>query len=223
MNLAHLHLLLNHFPTIGTMVAIGLFVASLIAKNDDLKRTSLGIFFVIALISLPTYVTGNAAQALIKGQAGVSAVLMAKHQDAALLAFVFMEITGLVSWLVLWQYRRQLRMSQSNLAAVLVLSAVTFGLMAWASNIGGEVPHPGIPAAEEETGRGAGCTAAPDCGFVICHSWGLAASQNPHFIGLGLLFGVVLLVNLRMLGMMKSLSFAVLHGMLPLGIVGFGI
>src|SRR2546426_12103479 len=101
MNLAHLHLLLNHFPTIGTMVAIGLFVASLIAKNDDLKRTSLGIFFVIALISLPTYVLGNAAQALIKGQAGVSAVLMAKHQDAALLVFVLMRLPGSALWLLL--------------------------------------------------------------------------------------------------------------------------
>jgi len=223
MNLAHLHLLLNHFPTIGTMVAIGLFVASLIAKNDDLKRTSLGIFFVIALISLPTYVTGSAARALIKGQAGVSEVLMAKHQDAALLAFVFMEITGLVAWLGLWQYRRQLRMSQFNLAAVLVLSAVTFGLMAWASNIGGEIRHPEIRAPEEVTDGAPSSTAATIGAFVLGHPWVWPTSETLHFIGLGLLFGVVLLVNLRMLGMMKSLSFAVLHGMLPLGIVGFGI
>src|SRR3989442_10804582 len=173
MNLAHLHLLLNHFPTIGTRVAIGLFVASVIAKNDDLKRTSLGIFFVIALISLPTYVTGNAAQALIKGQAGVSAVLMARHQDAALLAFVFMEITGLVAWLGLWQYRRQLRMSQLNLAAVLVLSAVTFRLMAWASNIGGGVRHPARPAAREETDRTPDSTGPPPRAFIIYHAAGV--------------------------------------------------
>lgn len=38
MNLAHLHLLLNHFPIIGTIVAFGLFITSFVGKNDDLKR-----------------------------------------------------------------------------------------------------------------------------------------------------------------------------------------
>jgi hypothetical protein len=37
------------------------------------------------------------------------------------------------------------------------------------------------------------------------------------------LFGVTLLVNLRMLGMMKSIPFAALHRLLPLGILGFVI
>ena len=49
------------------------------------------------------------------------------------------------------------------------------------------------------------------------------ASETLHFMGLCLLFGAVLLINLRMLGMMKSISFADLHGLLPVGIVGFGI
>ena len=33
MNLAHIHLLLNHFPTIGTIIGIGLFLVGLAAKN----------------------------------------------------------------------------------------------------------------------------------------------------------------------------------------------
>jgi len=32
MNFAHLHLLLNHFPIIGTMVGLGLFLISLVGK-----------------------------------------------------------------------------------------------------------------------------------------------------------------------------------------------
>ena len=40
---------------------------------------------------------------------------------------------------------------------------------------------------------------------------------------MSLLFGVTLLVNLRMLGMMKSIPFAALHRLLPLGILGFVI
>src|SRR6266487_2050556 len=76
MNLAHLHLLINHFPTIGTILGLGLFIVSLAGKSDDLKRASFAIFFVIALLSLPTYMSGNAAEAAIKGRDGVSEALM---------------------------------------------------------------------------------------------------------------------------------------------------
>ena len=106
MNLAHVHLLLNHFPVIGTMIGIGLFAVALIGKSLDLQRASLVIFLGIALITIPTYQSGNAAQHAIKNIPGVSAELMQAHNDAALLAFLFMEITGAVSWFGLWQFRR---------------------------------------------------------------------------------------------------------------------
>ena len=38
MNLTHLHLLLNHFPTVGFGIGMGLFLVSLFRKGDDLKR-----------------------------------------------------------------------------------------------------------------------------------------------------------------------------------------
>ena len=44
-----------------------------------------------------------------------------------------------------------------------------------------------------------------------------------HFIGLTLLIGVVLLIDLRMLGVMRNVSFPALHRLLPWAILGFGI
>ena len=38
MDLAHIHLLLNHFPVIGTIIGGGLFVLSLVMNSDDLNR-----------------------------------------------------------------------------------------------------------------------------------------------------------------------------------------
>ncbi len=67
MDLTHIHLLLNHFPTIGTIIGIGLFVVSLFAKGNDVKQASLAILLGIALITIPTYISGNAAQAKICG------------------------------------------------------------------------------------------------------------------------------------------------------------
>ena len=62
MNLAHVHLLLNHFPTIGFGIGLALYFAALIGKKDDLHRASLVIFFLIAAVAIPTYMSGNAAE-----------------------------------------------------------------------------------------------------------------------------------------------------------------
>src|SRR6202142_3477362 len=144
MNLAHVHLLLNHFPVIGTMIGIGLFVVSLLGKSEHLQQASLVIFLGIALITIPTYQSGNAAQHAIKNLPGISADLMEAHNDAALLAFIFMEITGAVAWFGLWQYRRTTRVGRGTLAFVMLLSLITLGLMSNAANIGGLIRHPEI-------------------------------------------------------------------------------
>jgi len=223
-NLAHLHLLLNHLPTVGFSVGLGLYLVALFRKSDDLKRASLVIFLGIALLTIPTFMTGKAAQQAIAGQEGVSDVLTETHEDAALLAFFFMAITGVLAWLGLWQYRRMSRVTGGILTAVLLLSFVTFGLMARAANIGGEIRHPEIKAAGE--------AAAPNteliksgsiAGFINTTNWAWPTLETLHFIGLTMLLGVVLVVNLRMLGVAKNVSFAAVHRLLPWGILGFGI
>ena len=141
MDLAHLHLLLNHFPTIGTIMGGGLFVLSLITNSDDLKRASLVVLLGISLIAIPTYISGNGAQDAVKSLPGVSKTLIETHEGAALVALGFIEVTGAFAWLGLWQFRRLARVPNWNLAVILVLTAVTLGLMARASNLGGEIRH----------------------------------------------------------------------------------
>ena len=92
-NIPHLHLLMNHVPTVGTVVALGLLLLAFVRRNDHLKHVSLEVFFLLALVTLPVYLTGLAAQAAITGRPDVSAEAIAAHHDGALLAFIFMEIT----------------------------------------------------------------------------------------------------------------------------------
>jgi len=225
MNLAHVHLLLNHFPTIGMMVGLGVFIAAIIAKSDDLKRASLIVFFGIALLSIPTFASGTAAELALSKSPEVSTPMIQAHETAALVALAFMELTGALAWLALWQYRRLSRLPQGTVTAVLLTGLVTFGLMARAADIGGEIRHPEIrsgPASTESE------TTNPPLARVIGDAmvnlkWGWPASETVHFIGLSLLFGVVLLVDLRMLGFLKGVPFSTLHRLLPWGVLGFGV
>jgi uncharacterized membrane protein len=221
LNLAHLHLLLNHFPTIGFGIGIGLFVVALMAKNEDLKRASLGVFFLLALIAIPTYLSGNAAQEAIAETAGVSEAVIQAHEAAALPAFLLMELIGFIAWLGMWQYRRIKRVPNWAMPSIMVLSLLTFALMTNAANIGGEIRHPEILAGADAT---QGSTLARDIGlFVTNDVWVWPTAEALHFIGLCVLFAVVLLVNLRVLGMAKSISFAAVYQLLPVGMLAFGL
>jgi len=225
LNLAHVHLLLNHFPTVGMIVGLGLFVVAIMTKSDHLKRASLVIFFGIALLSIPTFASGTAAGLALAKTPEVSKAMVDTHETAAFEALGVMELTGALAWLGLWQYRRLSRFPMGTLAAVLITGFVTFGLMGRAASIGGDIRHPEIRdgTATEET-----ATANPPLARVIGDGmvnlkWGWPASETVHFIGLSLLFGVVLLVDLRMLGFMKSIPFSALHRLLPWGVLGFGV
>ncbi len=102
MNYAHLHLLLNHIPVIGTIIAVGLFLVSFFGKsNEDLRRTSYILFATIALFTIPTFMTGFASQSMVKGP-GVED-LVRRHESSALLSVWFMLITGTLALVGLWQ------------------------------------------------------------------------------------------------------------------------
>jgi uncharacterized membrane protein len=230
MNLAHVHLLLNHFPTIGTMIGLGVLLLALLRKNYHLKVASLEVFFLIALVTIPAYLSGNAAQEELQRSTEVSQALIAAHQDAAVLSLIVMQITGFFAWLALWQFRRISRLPGWNVSAVLVLAVVTLSLMARTATLGGEIRHEEIRAVQDATaaegsaGGGTGWLAAASlASFVTGHTWVWPASEALHFIGLCLLFGVVLLVNLRMMGMMKGTPFAAFHRLLPWAVLGFGV
>jgi uncharacterized membrane protein len=224
MNLTHVHLLLNHIPIIGTIIALGLFAFGIVSKSDDLKRVSYLIFVGLALLSLPTYMSGSAAEKAIRNTEGVSKAFLQAHNDSAVLSLLFVELNGLFAWLGLWQYRRFSRSANWNIAVVVILSFVTFYFMSITGNTGGEIRHPEIRAFEQVATPAANWVSSAAIGaFVTGTRYMWPACETLHFIGLCLLLGVVFLVDLRMLGVMKNVSFPALHRLLPWAILGFGV
>ena len=229
-DLAHVHLLLNHFPTIGTILALGLLLLAFMRRNDHLKKVSFEVIFLIALATMPVYVSGQAAAEALKGQEGVSDAAVALHNDAALGSFIIMQATGFVAWLTLWRMRRIGRPTTGLTYAVLILMVLTVAAVARAANMGGDIRHPEI-----EGGQYAGLfgeAAAPGSGFlsaagikdfVLQHPWVWPACETLHFLGMSLMFGVLMIVNLRLVGWLRGMSFASVHRLLPFGLMGFGI
>jgi hypothetical protein len=212
------------------VIALGFFLLALATKSDHIRQASLALFLGIALLTIPTYVSGNAAAEkickLVSSTAPctdttISRAMIEAHEGAAFPAMLMMELTGAFAWLGLWQFRRSAHMPMWNKAIVLVLALATFGAMTRAANLGGDIHHPEI----RDVGDSApGEPLAREIGsFVVTTKWVWPTCETLHFIGLSLLFGVAALIDLRMLGLLKSVPFHALHRMLPWGILGFGL
>lgn len=232
MYLAHLHLLLNHWPIIGSFIALGLFFVSLVANSDDLKQASLALFAFIALLAIPTYMSGSLAQDVIQNSPGLSEALIQTHQGAALLALVSMELTGFVALVGLWQFSRTSRplpgpVARWNSSAVLLFSIVTVGLMTITGNTGGAIRHPEIGSGQETASvigmLGSRMVLSVEYLVINYTKWVWPILETLHFLGLILIVAAVGALNLRLLGFLKQLPVAPLHRLLPWGITGLVI
>jgi uncharacterized membrane protein len=229
MNLAHIHLLLNHWPIIGSFVGLFLFMAALFANSDDLKQASLAFLTLMALLAIPTYFSGDVANEVLKESTPLPKELIATHQGAAFFSLIFMEITGAVALIGLWRFSRMSRpapgpVARWNSTLVLFLSIVTAGLMTVTGNTGGAIRHPevfGDPNAVSTVGA-IGSKIVPIVSYFATgfSRWVWPVLETLHFLGLILIVGAIGALNLRLLGFVKDLPVAPLHRLLPLGIAG---
>jgi uncharacterized membrane protein len=232
MNLAHIHLLLNHWPIIGAFVGLLLFLVAFFANSDDLKQTSLAFFTLIALLAIPTYTSGDVANEVLKTSTALPKELINTHQGAALLSLIFIEITGAVALIGLWQFSRMSRpapgpVARWNFALVLVLSIVTAGLMTVTGNTGGAIRHPEVFSGQDaaSTVGAIGSKIVPLTSYFVTEfsRWVWPTLETLHFLGLILIVAAIGGLNLRLLGFVKDLPVAPLHRLLPWGIAGFVI
>ena len=137
-NLAHLHLLLNHVPTIGFSLGIGLLAASFVRDSEDLRRASHVVFFGVALVAIPAYLSGNAAHYILQTEPDLAQEVVTAHQNAAMVALIPWRSRGSsVGWPCGDSGGGTGRLSWSCRSWPSLL-------MARAANIGGQIRHPEI-------------------------------------------------------------------------------
>jgi uncharacterized membrane protein len=219
---SHVHMILNHFPTVGFVFALGFFITALVMNNVVMKRSSLVLFVMCAILVLPTYVTGNASMWALTDPPipGISKAVINAHRDMALLALFGLAFTGVAAWIELWRFRHLGRFSSRSLYLVLAFAIITLGVMAETGHLGGQIDHPEIrlPTDILPTDPTAGWTPAIE--LLINHVIWFVPWQTVHFFGYSLVFATALAVALRVLGFWKSVPFSAVHRLLPVGVFG---
>ena len=144
MNPAHLHLMLNHLPIVGTAFTLVLLVMGLLTKSEQIKRAGLVFLVLIALLAVPTYLTGEPAEESIQKLAGISGGFIEQHEEAAQTAFIAQIALGVAALIGLLISRRGRPLPNWLAGGLLVLTLAIAGLMARTANLGGQIRHPEI-------------------------------------------------------------------------------
>ena len=154
MDAAHLHLILNHFPVIGSAVSLLVFFAGIYFKSAAVKRTGFSLFILTGLLTVPTFLTGEPAEKIVEHLPGISEALIEEHEEFAELAVWSVYAAATVSLLGLYLSWKRAEEPKWLTALVCVLGVCSIGVMAWTGNLGGRIAHPelrGEPSAASKS------------------------------------------------------------------------
>lgn len=141
MNLAHVHLMLNHIPLIGIGFVVLLLIVAVLRKSNELINVALIFTVLVGLLAIPAYLTGEPAEEMVEEIAGISERMIENHEEQAELAFIFAEITGAIALIALITRRFSVNLGQKLAALTILALFISGGLMAWTANLGGKIHH----------------------------------------------------------------------------------
>ncbi|MBT6686200.1 MAG: hypothetical protein HOB05_07740 [Bacteroidetes bacterium] len=141
MDATHLHLILTHFPIIGTIIGIGILAYGQFSKNDEIKKVALVTFVLMAILTIPVFLTGEEAEETVEHIAGISEQLIENHEELAEKAIWLMGLLGALSLISFYMINKKLSLAKTITLITLVVSLATFGLFAQVGNLGGQIRH----------------------------------------------------------------------------------
>ncbi|MFM9008468.1 MAG: hypothetical protein ACKORE_07805 [Bacteroidota bacterium] len=155
MNLHYLHLLLNHFPIIGTAIAIPIMLVGLQQKNHTLQQTSLMMWVLLALLNFAVMQSGEAAEEALEAQPGINEQLLHEHEEAGETAHFLLLALGACSGITLLMKRKGNAAGRLTIATTLV-SAIALWAAIQAGKAGGAIRHADVLGTTQEQGRSEG-------------------------------------------------------------------
>jgi uncharacterized membrane protein len=149
MNWAHVHLMLNHLPVLGTIFGLLLLGWAVLRRNEALQRVALATFVFTALAAVLVYLTGEPAEELVEDLAGTAKQAIEAHEEAAVVALIAIEALGALALAALVLFRKR-GIPRPLAGGALVFALATAGWMAQTANLGGRIRHAELRATQTQ-------------------------------------------------------------------------
>ena len=142
MNYPHLHLMINHLPVIGAVVALLLLGWSLVTRRRELIRLSLFVTLLVGLSAWPAFFTGDEAHEQLEDVRGFDKDLMEEHEESADWALWSLLGTAAIAGLGLWASRKDREVPRWAGAVTMAALILSTAVVARTALLGGEIRHP---------------------------------------------------------------------------------
>ena len=152
MNDAHLHLVVNHFPIIGTVFGLGILIFGLILNNNATKNVAYVLFIASAILAFLSIKTGGAAAHMVTEMPNLSIEKEVIHTHAELAGTfaIVCYLLGLVSLVGLYLNIKNNPKAKLVSFLVLTIAAICTFLGKEVATSGGEVRHTEIRTDENK-------------------------------------------------------------------------
>ncbi len=141
MNTAHWHLVLNHFPIIGTMVTGFFLTIAIINKNKGMIVSSYCILFFLSIIAFIVNQTGEGAEEAVESLAEINKWALHEHEEFAETSIIIHIVTGVMA-LIGFILTMVKKVASRLMSVVILLSTyITIGFMSYTGYLGGQIRH----------------------------------------------------------------------------------
>ena len=146
MNDAHVHMVVNHFPIIGTIFGLGILITGIVMKNNVVKNVAYILFCISAIFGFASMFTGEGAEEIAENLPSVTDQIIHEHEEMAeKLALVLYVLAGISLVGLYLNFKKHAKTNLvSYFAFVIALVAVFLGKQT--GTTGGEVRHTEIRA-----------------------------------------------------------------------------
>ncbi|MFM9944718.1 MAG: hypothetical protein ACKVQB_05740 [Bacteroidia bacterium] len=141
MNQTHIHLLVTHLPIFGSILGGLVLSHGLWTKSNHTKIAAYNVLIIAAIGAAIAYFTGEAAEETIENIAGIAETMIEEHEETAELAFISLMVLGGTSLIGLFLSLKKSALANKVAMVVLLISLVSFGLVARTGYLGGQIRH----------------------------------------------------------------------------------
>ena len=141
MNDAHIHMVVNHFPIIGTIFGLGILITGMFLKNNHVKNTAYILFVVAAIFAAFRMGTGEGAEELVEDMPSVGKQIIHEHEEIAEKFAIIMYATGFFGLVSLFASFKKFRFATIFTYITLALALVAGVLTKSVGTTGGEIRH----------------------------------------------------------------------------------
>lgn len=146
MNEAHLHMVVNHFPIIGTILGLGIMIVGYFQRNNSVKNTAYVLFIIAAVFAAVSMATGEGAEEMVEDMPNIGHKIIHEHEEMAEKLALVLYLLGVVS--IAGLYTNIKKTSQAKLVSIIaiIIAAVAVFFAQQTGTTGGEIRHTEIRA-----------------------------------------------------------------------------